>query len=201
MPVVVEVMTSGLRNGGAVKELQHSDHSFRVPAAVAHPHQVAAPWREDPGGLRGRRITQGDCERWAGPEMVPRFSMPSRPDVPFSKSASLLGWPGGEAPSGRSSGRSRVGPAPGEATAKVLGPDLTDRPAPRASQVPPFAAASTILRILASLPSAPSKPVGSSGQAAGIGRVTPQAPLPRGSTGRRIDPVGRSADRRRRAEL
>ncbi|WP_406698921.1 efflux RND transporter periplasmic adaptor subunit [Singulisphaera sp. Ch08] len=54
LPVVEEVVSSGLRYSGVVKELRKAELSFRVSGTVTYLHQVAAP------GDRMRDIHEGD---------------------------------------------------------------------------------------------------------------------------------------------
>ena len=54
VPIVEEVVSSGLRYSGVVKELQKAELSFRVSGTVAFLHRVAAP------GARMRDVHEGD---------------------------------------------------------------------------------------------------------------------------------------------
>ncbi len=54
LPVVEEVVSSGIRYSGVVKQLQKSELSFRISGTVNHLHQVSSP------GGRMRDVHEGD---------------------------------------------------------------------------------------------------------------------------------------------
>jgi RND family efflux transporter MFP subunit len=54
LPVVEQVVSSGIRYSGVVKELQKADLSFRVSGTINYLHQVASP------GGRMRNVHEGD---------------------------------------------------------------------------------------------------------------------------------------------